>query len=124
MFASQACAHLVNRYRSGWVSVEGVIGWAHLVLKPLFHSTVTRHQDTQSISDDFALSGVFTASDLGLHKACHLRGQGDAELLGCAHDGSQELSRIESYAFGCLSANRTGFEGGIPLKPIEIDTFI
>ena len=61
------------------------MGRAYLCLEPLFHSPITRHQDTQAITDYFAFGGVIAGSYLGLHKAGHLCWKRDAELLGCAH---------------------------------------
>lgn len=99
MNRGEAFAHLGNGNCPGWVSVERVMGRAHLGLKPMLHGAVTGHQDAQAIPNHFAFSGVISAGDLGFDEACHFCGQRDTELLGCAHDGHPcGMNRIESYS--------------------------
>ena len=54
-------------------------------------------EGAQAVADDLALGGIFAGLDLGSDHFGHFMSEGDAELLGCAHEVASCLDRILSY---------------------------
>ena len=66
MGGGKTCAHLVNGDGTGGVCLDSIKSWAYLFTQPTLDGAVTGHQHPQTITNNFALTGVSPAATFDL----------------------------------------------------------
>ena len=94
LFGGDAGAYLVRTDGTGRIGLQCIVGGPNIIMQPAFHGSLARQQGTQAIAKHFAFGGIDTGRPHRLHQTGHFIGQGDAELLGCAHIRLHEKNRI------------------------------